>query len=71
MNSVTLQVKGMSCGHCVQSVTAALQAVDGVRSVRVDLASGRAVVDYDDARTSPVALAAAVTEEGYSAEPIT
>jgi len=38
----TISVKGMSCNHCVMSVTKALEAIPGVSSVKVDLLSGRA-----------------------------
>ena len=38
MPSIT--VKGMSCGHCRQAVTQALEAFPGVSNVTVDLASG-------------------------------
>jgi copper chaperone CopZ len=37
----TILVKGMTCGHCVQSVTTALTKLGGITDVRVDLASGR------------------------------
>ena len=36
-----LKVKGMSCMHCVGSVTKAVETVDGVENVTVDLATGR------------------------------
>lgn len=35
-------VKGMSCNHCRQAVTEALNAIPGVTDVNVDLASGEA-----------------------------
>lgn len=38
----TVEVKGMSCNHCVQSVTKALSAVDGVTEVKVDLPGAKA-----------------------------
>ena len=40
MNMV--KVKGMSCGHCVASVTKALQGIAGVSDVQVDLEKGEA-----------------------------
>lgn len=64
----TLKVSGMTCNHCVQSVQSALQEVSGVRAARVDLQNGRALVDYDEAKTDPRELAGAVTEAGYQAE---
>ena len=58
----TISIEGMSCGHCVNSVTEALKAVAGVTSVNVDLAGKKAVVEgtADDA-----ALKAAVEDMGY------
>jgi copper chaperone CopZ len=57
-------VTGMTCGHCVASVTEEVQEIDGVTDVRVDLASGalsitssRPIVDD--------AVRAAVDEAGY------
>jgi len=40
MPSIT--VKGMTCNHCLMSVTKALEAIPGVTKVKVDLLSGRA-----------------------------
>ena len=68
MATATLKVTGMSCDHCVRAVTSALKDTDGVRSAEVDLKAGRAVVDYDEDKTSPRALANAVMDEGYTAE---
>jgi copper chaperone len=64
----TLIVSGMTCGHCVDSVRTALEDVSGVRSARVELDRGRAVVDYDEAETSPRELSVAVAEAGYQSE---
>ncbi len=38
----TLTVKGMSCNHCKQAVTKALEAIPGVSDVSVDLEKGEA-----------------------------
>ncbi|MEG1610942.1 MAG: cation transporter [Bilophila sp.] len=38
----TITVKGMSCEHCKQAVTRALEAIPGVGAVTVDLATGAA-----------------------------
>lgn len=48
----TVKIKGMRCGHCVGSVTKALEAIDGVTNVKVDLAKGEAV--YEESK--PVAI---------------
>lgn len=41
----TVKIKGMRCGHCVGSVTKALEAIAGVSNVKVDLATGEALYD--------------------------
>ena len=60
-------VVGMTCGHCVSSVREEVSGVNGVRSVDVDLDSGRLVVSgqgfADDA------VKAAVEEAGYELAP--
>ncbi len=48
-----IQVKGMSCGHCVAAMTKAMNSLPGVSNVKVDLASGR--VSYDSAAPVPKA----------------
>jgi copper chaperone len=68
MATATLQVTGMTCGHCVKAVTQALESVAGVRQAKVELGAGRATVEYDENRTSPAVLVSAVTGEGYAAE---
>ena len=40
----TIQIDGMSCGHCTAAVEKALGSVNGVTDAKVDLAAKRAVV---------------------------
>jgi copper chaperone len=68
MATTTLKVSGMTCGHCVRSVTQALESQAGVTRVAVELEAGRARVEYDESRITPAALAAVVADEGYEAE---
>jgi copper chaperone len=63
-----LTIKGMTCSHCVAAVQNALEETPGVRSARVDLQAGKAVVEYDDALASPRELATVVAEAGYEAD---
>jgi copper chaperone len=56
-------VKGMTCGHCVMSVTEEVEQVPGVSGVDVDLQSGRVVVH--GAAFSDDAIRDAVDEAGY------
>ncbi|MET4062044.1 copper chaperone [Arthrobacter sp. UYP6] len=63
----TLNISGMTCGHCVASVTEELEALDGVENVSVDLnAGGVSTAVVTASRTlSPVELSEAVAEAGY------
>ena len=58
----TYKIEGMMCNHCKANVEKALAAVDGVASVHVDLAAGRAHIE---GTASPEAITAAVTAAGY------
>ncbi|MBI5105148.1 MAG: heavy-metal-associated domain-containing protein [Solirubrobacterales bacterium] len=55
-------VTGMTCEHCVMSVTEEVGEVPGVEQVDVDLASGRVTVVGD---ADAGAVRAAVQEAGY------
>ena len=50
METITLNVQGMTCGGCVASVTRVLKAVPGVDDVDGDAAAGRANVTLDPAQ---------------------
>ncbi|HYI20021.1 MAG TPA: heavy-metal-associated domain-containing protein [Solirubrobacteraceae bacterium] len=59
----TYTVAGMTCSHCVASVSEEVAEVAGAEHVDVDLASGRLAVSGTD--ISPDAVRAAVAEAGY------
>ena len=40
-----IKIQGMSCQHCVMSVTKALGNLPGVKGVKVDLAKGETTFD--------------------------
>jgi copper chaperone len=65
METVSLNVQGMTCGGCVASVTRVLKAVPGVADVAVTLQPGVAKVTFDAGRTGPPALRAAIEAAGY------
>src|SRR5215212_8665756 len=67
----TLKVSGMTCAGCEVAVRLAARRVDGVRDVTVSYAKGKAEVTYDPAKTSPAAIAAAITKKsGFTAEQV-
>lgn len=57
-------VKGMTCGHCVNSVSAEVGKLDGVTGVQVDLATGAVTVTSTEPLDA-TAVATAVDEAGY------
>ncbi|EWM66258.1 copper-exporting ATPase [Micromonospora sp. M42] len=60
----TYQVSGMTCGHCVNSVSTELSALPGVTGVQVDLATGRVTVTSQNPLDTDT-VRAAVDEAGY------
>ncbi len=69
VRTLELGVQGMTCASCVGRVERGLTKIDGVQSVTVNLATERATVQYDPARTTPQALLDKVKDVGY--EPLT
>ncbi|MDD2457562.1 MAG: heavy-metal-associated domain-containing protein [Eubacteriales bacterium] len=65
MNPLLLKIGGMSCQHCVDHVTKALQELPGVAAVSVDLSSGRATLEIEEAYFNMEEAAEAITEAGY------
>ena len=68
MQTTTFKITGMTCGGCVNAVTKILNAVDGVDTVNVSLASNAATVQFDERKISLQKLKSAVTEGGYGTE---
>ncbi|WP_406038451.1 cation transporter [Micromonospora sp. NBC_00898] len=64
MVTTTYQVQGMTCGHCVSSVSAEVGAIPGVSDVQVDLASGQVTVTSESPLDTDT-VRAAVDEAGY------
>ena len=65
MSTSTYTVTGMTCGHCVASVTEEVTAIPVVQDVQVDLASGQVTVTSSEP-VDPVLVRAAVQEAGYT-----
>ncbi|MCM2999779.1 cation transporter [Paenibacillus cellulositrophicus] len=63
MNQVTLQVNGMSCMHCVNSIEGAMKVLgsDG----KVNLADGTVTVAYDSGKLSLQSIKEAIEDQGY------
>jgi copper chaperone len=67
MTTTTLQITGMTCGHCVRAVTDELTAQDDVQGVDVELVAGgtSTVTVTSNKPLDGDAVRAAVDEAGY------
>jgi copper chaperone len=63
MQTVTLKVEGMSCGHCVNSVEGAVKTLGA--SGKVDLNAGSVLVEFDDSKVTLATIKDAIEEQGY------
>ncbi|HEX7057698.1 MAG TPA: copper ion binding protein [Bacilli bacterium] len=63
MQTVTLKVEGMSCGHCVKAVEGAVSKA-GAKG-KVDLAGKRVTVEFDEGKVQLEAIKEAIEEQGY------
>jgi mercuric ion binding protein len=66
---VTFTVDNMTCASCPYIVKTSMEAVPGVTTVAVSFEAKTATVTFDDAKTTPDAIAAASTDAGYPARP--
>lgn len=60
----SINVVGMTCGHCVNSVTEELKKISGVSEVQVDLTTGTVEITSATELTQS-AIQEAITEAGY------
>ncbi|MFZ5593793.1 MAG: heavy-metal-associated domain-containing protein [Pseudomonadota bacterium] len=65
METIVLNVRGMSCGGCVSSIMNVLQAIDGVDGVDVSLERGQVTVRYDAGQVGVAAFKDAIEDAGY------
>lgn len=65
METKVLQVRGMSCDHCVHAVRSALQSLAGVQDVQVDLQKGEVTVTFDRAKVGESDFRRAIDDAGY------
>ena len=61
---ITFEVKDMTCGHCVKSVTAVVKQVDAAASLQIDLPTHKVLINSSQPAE---AFKAALAEEGYEA----
>lgn len=61
----TLNVQGMTCGHCKMAVEGALKKLDGVSNAEVNLEAANVEVTYDESKVTVEAMKEAIEDQGY------
>ncbi len=64
-----IPVYGMTCEHCVRSVTMALEGLQGISGVRVSLTDSKAYFSLDGSSLTMEEIARTIENEGYSTTP--
>ena len=65
MKETTINIEGMMCEHCLNSVTKAITGIDGVTDVEVSLNPGQAKVNFDSSKIDVEDLEEVITDKGY------
>lgn len=65
MEQITLQVQGMSCGHCVNSIEGSVGELKGVKSVKVHLDKGTVEIEFDSNSVSLETIKEEIEDQGY------
>ncbi|MBU8879164.1 copper chaperone CopZ [Bacillus sp. FJAT-29790] len=65
MEKATLNVKGMSCGHCVKAIEGSVGELAGVSNVKVHLENGTVDVEYRSSEVSLDKIKEEIDDQGY------
>jgi copper chaperone len=65
MTQKTLNIEGMSCGHCKAAVEGELGKLSGVERADADVQRGTVEISYDEGTVTTEDLAGAIEEAGY------
>lgn len=65
LQTMTINIEGMSCGHCKKAVEDALKTLDGVCEVEVNLDTNTALISYEKGKVAEVKIKDAVASAGY------
>lgn len=65
MKKEILKVDGMSCMHCVNTVSKAVSALPGVGNVAVDLKAKTVTVEHDPSLSPLEKIKTAIEDQGY------
>jgi copper chaperone len=62
---IVLDVKGMKCGGCENSVREAVQGLPGVTGVQPSFRENQVEIEYDEGQADLSAIRAAIAAKGY------
>lgn len=65
MKNITLDVQGMSCGHCVKSIEGSVGELNGVSNVKVNLENGTVAINYNSNEISLEKIKETIDGQGY------
>jgi len=65
VEEITLKVNGISCEHCIKTVTNAVNALSGVFNVTVDLKNRTVKVEYNSELVTTATIKCKIEEQGY------
>lgn len=60
-----IHVEGMTCEHCVETVTQAVQSLKGISQVNIDLEKKQVSVDFDETLTDLGAISSKINGVGF------
>ena len=67
MSKVTLNLRGMHCASCANSIQSATRSISGVASSNVNFATEEVVIEFDKKKTSSSAIQKVIKDIGYEA----
>ncbi len=65
MKTEQINVEGMSCGHCVETIENAVGKMEGVNQVKVSLENKKVSVDFDENQTNLENIKGKIVEAGF------
>ncbi|NLB36600.1 MAG: copper ion binding protein, partial [Clostridiales bacterium] len=67
LNSITIPIEGMTCAVCAMRIEKTLSGLEGVEKASVNLATEKAMVEYNSQKVRPVSIRQAIEKLGYKA----
>jgi copper chaperone len=68
MINIILNVQGMSCGHCVNSIQGSVGQLEGVNQVNVKLDDAQVEVTFNESQVSLDKIKETIEDQGYEIE---